>query len=111
MSAPRSKTKSLGVAEVFHSPTVRTLLIPVFRPYGLECNGTKQTVALPIWPGGEKNRIGAKISAARSVAANTKAPEPIDDDCLPVGGAHLGDKLAGSRIVGVDVTVTEVSSQ
>ena len=66
---------------------------------------------LAIRAGGEKNRVGAKISAAGSVAANTKAPQPVDDDCLPLGVAHLVDKLASSRIVGVDVTVTEVSNQ
>jgi hypothetical protein len=75
------------------------------------CNGTEQTVVLPIRSSGEKNRVGAKISATGSIAANTNAPQPVDDDCLPVGVARLVDKLAGSRIVGVDGTVTEVSNQ
>ena len=75
------------------------------------CNGTKQTVFLAIRAGGEKNFVRTKIRTPCSVAANTKAPQPVDDDCLPMGVAHLADKLAGSRIVGVDVTVTEVSNQ
>src|SRR5258708_35009347 len=61
--------------------------------------------------GGEKSRVGTKISATRGVASDTKAPQPVDDDCLSVGVTHLVDKLAGGQIVGVDMTVAEISNQ
>src|SRR5580704_3406827 len=74
------------------------------------CNGAEQTVLLAIRAGGEKHFVGTKITAGSVAAANTKAPQPVDDDCLPVGVSHLVDKLAGSRIVGVDLAVTEVAN-
>jgi|SRR6516162_3517358 len=78
---------------------------------GARRNGTQQTVLLAIRAGGEKDRVGAKIRATVGVAANTKAPQPVDDDRLPQGVANLVDEFSGSRIVSVDVTVTEVSYQ
>src|SRR5260370_9097469 len=74
-------------------------------------NGTEKAIFLPITAGGEKNRVGAKISASRGVASDTNAPQPGDDDCLSVGVTHLVDKLAGGQIVGVDMTVAEISNQ
>src|SRR5260370_17876462 len=86
-------------------------LAAVCRSLWAWCNGTEQTILLPIRAGGEKNRVGAKISATRGVASDTKAPQPVDDDCLPVGIARFVDKLPGRRIVGVDMTVAEISDQ
>jgi hypothetical protein len=86
-------------------------LASVCRSSWARCNGTERTVMLAIRAGGEKNLVGAKISAATDVTADTKAPQSIDDDCLPARIAHFVDKLPGRCIVGVDMTVAEISNQ
>src|SRR5262249_58419475 len=93
------------------SPKRSVHLSSVCRSSWARCNGTEQTVLLAIGAGGEKDRVGAKISTAADVTADTDAPQSIDDDCLPMRIAHFVDKFPGRRIVGVDMTVTEISDQ
>src|SRR6266853_5041080 len=111
LSRRPSGSRPAGRLRARISPKRPVHLASVCRSLWARCNGTEQTILLPIRAGGEKNRVGAKISATRGVASNTKAPQPVDDDCLSVGVTYLVDKLAGGQIVGVDMTVAEISNQ
>src|SRR6516164_697858 len=66
----------------------------------------EQTVRLAVRAGGEIKRVGQPSIAA---VANLECPQPVDDDRLPVGVAHLVKKLAAIKIEGVDVAVAEIS--
>src|SRR6266849_121876 len=111
LSRRPSGSRPAGRLRARISPKRPVHLASVCRSLWARCNGTEQTIMLAIRAGGEKNRVGAKISAAADVTADTKAPQSIDDDCLPVRIAHFVDKLPGRRIVGVDMTVAEISDQ
>src|SRR5262249_44447021 len=67
---------------------------------------TEQTVLFVVRASGEINRVGQPSIAA---VANSEGPQPVDDDRLPVGVAHLVKKLATLRIEGIDVAVAEIS--
>src|SRR5262249_49517881 len=58
------------------SPKRPVHLASVCRSLWARCNGTEQTILLPVRAGGEKNPVGAKISTTRGVASDTKAPSP-----------------------------------
>ena len=47
--------------------------------------------------------------ASISTIADAKGPEPVKDDRLTVEIAHLAEKLAGPRIEGVDMAVSEIA--
>ena len=67
----------------------------------------EQTVRLAVRAGGEIKRVGRPSIAV--VAAERDGPQPVDEDRLPLGVAHLAKKLARLRIEGVDMTVAEIS--
>ena len=83
-------------------------LAPVCCSLWARCNGTEQTVLLAIRAGGEIHGIGLTTIAA---VADTKAPQSVDDNRLSVGIADFVDELPGRHIVGVDLTVAEISDQ
>ena len=67
----------------------------------------EQTVRLAVRAGGEIKRVGRPSIAV--VAAEPDGPQPVDEDRLPFGVAHLAKKLAALRIEGVDMTVSKIS--
>ncbi len=67
----------------------------------------EQTVRLAVRAGGEIKRVGRPSIVV--VAAELEGPQPVDEDRLPLGVAHLAKKLAAVRIEGVDMTVAEIS--
>src|SRR6202140_4231180 len=68
----------------------------------------EQTVLLAVRAGGEIKRIGRPSIAA---VAEHDGPQPLDEDRLPLGVAHLAKKPAAVRIEGVDMAVAEISDQ
>src|SRR6516162_7608017 len=66
----------------------------------------KQAVRLVIRAGGEIKRVR---SPSRAAVAEPDGPQPVDENRLPLAIAHLVNKLAALKIVGVDVAVAEVS--
>ena len=69
----------------------------------------EQTVRLAVRPGGEIKRVGRPSIAVGGAAAERDGPQPVDEDRLSLGVAHLAKKLAALRIEGVDMTVAEIS--
>src|SRR5262249_56260521 len=69
----------------------------------------EQTVHLAVRPGGEIKRVGRPSIAVGAAAAERDGPQPVDEDRLPLGVAHLAKKLAALRIEGVDTTVAKIS--
>src|SRR6516162_3152275 len=67
----------------------------------------EQTVRLAVRAGGEIKRVGRPSTVV--VAAERDGPQPVDENRLPLGVAHLAKKLAGVRIEGVDMTVAKIS--
>ena len=67
----------------------------------------EQTVRLAVHAGGEIKRVGRPSIAV--VAAEPDGPQPVDENRLPLGVAHLAKKLAAVTIEGVDMTVAEIS--
>ena len=65
----------------------------------------EQTIRLIVRAGGEIKRVGQTSIAA---VAESDGPQPIDDERLPLGGAHLVEKLAGLQIECVDMAVAEI---
>src|SRR5215831_16799318 len=74
----------------------------------VRCEGPEQAVLLVIRAGSEIHRIGLATIPA---VADAEAPQPVDDDRLSAGIAQLVDELSGRSIVGVDMTVAEISDQ
>jgi hypothetical protein len=58
---------------------------------------------------GSGQRLHLIKIASTSAVADAKGPEPVNDERLTVGIAHLAEKLAGPRIEGVDMTVSEIA--
>src|SRR5262245_29073891 len=76
---------------------------------GLMLVGTQaaeQAVLLVVRAGGEINRVGPSSIAA---VANLEGPQPVDDDRLALGVAHLAQRLPAAKIEGVDIAVAEIS--
>src|SRR5437870_10846440 len=67
----------------------------------------EQTVRLAIRAGGEIKRVGRPSIVV--VAAEPDGPQPVDEDRLPLGVAHLAKKLAALRIEGVEAKTRIVS--
>src|SRR6516162_3035417 len=67
----------------------------------------EQTVRLAVHARGEIKRVGRPSIV--EVAAERDGPQPVDENRLPLGVAHLAKKLAAVRIEGVDMTVAEIS--
>src|SRR5947209_7707039 len=73
---------------------------------GAWSQAAEQTVLFVVRAGGEINRVG---QTSISAIADFEGPQPVDDERLPVGVAHLVNKRAAGRIEGVDVAVAEIS--
>src|SRR6516165_3965127 len=67
----------------------------------------EQTVRLAVRAGGEIKRVGRPSTVV--VAAEPDGPQPVDEDRLPLGVAHLAKELAALRIESADMTVAEIS--
>src|SRR5437870_511918 len=66
----------------------------------------EQTIRLIVRAGGEIKRVGQPPIFA---VAEPDGPQPVDDDRLALGVAHLPKRLAARKIEGVDLAVAEIS--
>src|SRR5690242_2248410 len=65
----------------------------------------EQSVALPVWPRGEIERIHR---AAIAAVSESDGPETVNRDSLAPGVAHLVDERPGCGGIGVNAAVAEV---